>query len=698
MAYGTGQILPLGQTPEEAKKRYEFWQSEIARAEKLRDDKLTEWDAKGNIDRYEGKHKGDEVNDGSDFADAERKRAGLFFDTPFITVKPDPEGHPSVAALHQELLNSVLDEPMVNAKAVALKAIQSCLVAIQPAWTKIGYVPTVVSVPSVDPMSGLPIEVPQVVHEDFFWVKLSSRSGLLPVDCRDTDYDRAASWLGYKFRMPTSQLRRTYNIPDDVVIPSADGAKDLYFTDDEIKPVEDADDPLCSGTYIEYKAAMVDPSVSHPLLIRCLVLVDGMETPIKHEDAPWLIDPATKQFNPNSGFKGFSIHPLTLRYLEDSAYVPADSTITAALTGEITDFLEDAKRQRQSNRLANLYDPAKLPVEVVERLEQGKAPANIPVKPGSLDGGKDTVMVPITQLSSGREHYLGLEIFQGKRERVLGISANTVGAQEEGSKTATEIGEVTRNTEARFEQERQQAVDSWYLSGVRKLSAMLVRYGDRLAMDVLGQQRGQAWVQARDQGLLHRFTFTVQVDSGRYMDSAAELKRELDILNITAKDQHWNRIPSLKRIASLSGKDPAEVVVETLPKQEPEPPKINFALAAADLNPTLPQFPFVVKVLRQGGVDIGVDDVMLAQMQAQALGLAGRSPVTAEQEQTQQPDPNDPMGGTMQVPSGPSQVPTAGVGADPNVPPPEHGGAPEPADRINQHQMDLTGNRPGPAV
>jgi hypothetical protein len=291
-----------------------------------------------------------------------------------------------------------------------------------------------------------------------------------------------------------------------------------------------------------------------------------------------------------------------------------------------------------------------------------------------------------------------LDIFQGKRERILGITANTVGAEDGGDKTATEIADVTRNTEARFEQERQRAVGAWYLAGVRKVSAMLVRYGDRLALEVLGQQRGQMWAQARDAGLLNKFSFTVQVDGGKYMDIRAERQHWLNMYNLTAKDPNTNRVAILKKLALVHGLDPAEWVVEQLPEPKPEPPKVNFSVAAADLNPTLPQFAFAVDVLRQLGLKFTIETTQLAQMQAQALGLAGRSPVTGEQEQTETPDPENPLS-MMKELRGPSQVPTSGVGPHPNAPQQaEHGGPAEPADRINQHQLALTGNRSGPAV
>jgi hypothetical protein len=686
--YGPGAILPLGQTPEEAKKRYDYWQSEIDRAEKRREEIHTNWKVQENIERYTCAADPLKVNVGADFSDAERKKAGLLFDTPTVAVLPDAETHPTAAALHQDLMNELLSERQVNAKATALKAILANLTVIQPAPTKIGYEPTVSM--GMGPMG----PAPTVVHEDWYWTKLSERSLLLPVDLRDTDYDRSSPWVGYRWRMPVSRARRVYEIPPEVKIPSADGAQKLYFTDEEVAPAEDADDPICTGVYLEYKAALVDPTVVHPAQIRCLAFVDGLETPVKHKDAAWQIDPMGN-FNPAMGFKGFSIHLLALRDLPDSSYVPADSTITSHLTNEINDFLTDMKRQRESNRLAVLYDPSKLTPEAKDRIEEGKAPGFIPVKPDSLMAGKDTIMQQVAQLGSGREHYLGLDVFQSARERILGISANTVGAEDEGDKTATEISAVTRNTEARFEQERQRVIE-WYLAGVQKLSSLVVRYGDRLAVEVLGPQRGAQWVQARNAGQLGPFRFDVMIDGGKYLDVQAERKQWLDFYNQTAKDPNARRTITLKKLAQSWGLDPTEFVVEELPEPKPEPPKIAVSVSAVDLNPSLPHFPVLVEVLRQGGLSISPDAIMLAQQQAMALGQAGRSPVSAEQEQKESPDPENPMQViTSMMP--PKPVPVAGAGPDPKqMGQPEHGGAAEAADRISQHQMAKTGNRSGP--
>jgi len=164
-----------------------------------------------------------------------------------------------------------------------------------------------------------------------------------------------------------------------------------------------------------------------------------------------------------------------------------------------------------------------------------------------------------------------------------------------------------------------------------------------------------------------------------------------------AKDPNIARVEVLKKLTQTWGLDPTTTVVTELPKPEPEPPKISFAVKAEDLNPTLPQFPFVVDVLRQGGLKFSIETTQLAQMQAQALGMVGRSPVTAEQEKTSTPDPTDPMGGTIETLSGPSQVPTAGVGPDQSQPPQQaqHGGAANPAERVDQHSLDITGNLPG---
>ena len=59
---------------------------------------------------------------------------------------------------------------------------------------------------------------------------------------------------------------------------------------------------------------------------------------------------------------------------------------------------------------------------------------------------------------------------------------------------------MQRNADARFEQERQRVLE-WWLCGVQKVASLVLRYGDRIAVEVLGPQRGQQWVQAKQQNL-----------------------------------------------------------------------------------------------------------------------------------------------------------------------------------------------------
>ena len=103
------------------------------------------------------------------------------------------------------------------------------------------------------------------------------------------------------------------------------------------------------------------------------------------------------------------------------------------------------------------------------------------------------------------------------------MNQNITNPRGEGGKTATEVTTVQRNADARFEQERQRVLQ-WWLTGVQKVSALVLRYGDRIAIEILGPQRGQEWVQA-DKGMFTRFSFEIVIDSGTYVDIESESAR-----------------------------------------------------------------------------------------------------------------------------------------------------------------------------
>ena len=647
----TGPIIKI-ELPE---GKLEFFQKEIERARQVREDRIAEWQVKHNLERYQPAKKDAEgVNVGVDFRDVERKLADLFFGEAQISVIADPEeAQPRAALLHQELLNGLISDQKMDAKATADKAILDCLVALQPAFCKFGYIPTTVDVP--DPLTGQP--VPIVVHETLFFSRISGAAGLLPADFKDTDYDKSP-WVGYDWKMSTSQATREFGLPEDWTPPSG-GARVTTFTDEPTgKNPPGSSDPQCAGVTLYYSAHLFDESVRHPDLIRELVLIDGWEGPVKHEDlACQTLDKTTGRLTPDSCI-GFPLHLLALRDLPDSAHVPADSSQTGPLTTEINDYMTQTKGQKDSNRLILLADITKIDLTALEGIKEIEAKLGfkvIPVTEGALSTGMQTAMAQVPSLTLGRETYVGLDRFERFRDQILGISPNTAGATTQTRRSATETADVARNVGARFEKERKRII-KWWLQGIRnKLSPMAIKYGNRLALEILGPKKGAEWNAFREAGQLGPFTFTVSIDTGRYQDVEDTRRQILQVFNLLAKSPFANQQFFVAKICEAFGWDVSQAMTQPQPPK-PEPPKVTFSVSGPDLDRAAPQYRGVLAALAAGGMDV-----------------------------SKFPPPLDVV---------PVATPPPGA-----LPPDlAHGGPADKADRIDQHQLRETGsinNAPG---
>lgn len=651
------QMLPL--SPEDLT----FWRAEIERARHQRTAVIAQWDVLGNLERYtpktvmHGAQADGQINVAKDFSDVERKNAALFFNTPTIALVPDPGTHPQGLLLHQEVLNGLLSAKRMDVMATVRPTIQNCLVAIQPVMTDIGYRAVTEQVdqpvmdpmtqqPAVDPLTGQPVlrPMPVIVWEQFFWTCVSPRASLVPVTQRDTKYDHGP-WIGYDFLKPTSQLKQEHpHLPDDW---TGSALKEKPYFEPLGEQTDDSE-PMAGGTRIWYRASVRDPAVSHPELIRELVLAEGYDAPLVHQNCPYQEIGPDGRLTPASMI-GYPDHPLALRDLTDAAYVAADCTLTGALTRELNKFREDIIIRRDGSKLHMLIDSSRVNPDVRDKIEKGgRLPTVIPVEAGALDAGTDKIMAQVPAITLGRESYLGQDIIERDRAQILGMDANQVGAQSGSSKTATEVTTVQRNADARFEQEHTRAQE-WFLRGVLKVSALVLRYGDRIAADILGPQRGQAWVQARDAGQFGRFSAEIVMDSGSYVDIEARKRQDLQLYEMTAKDPSLNRGVVQARLATDFGLDPGQWIVTKPPEQKPEPITMSMSFKTEDLDPMLPSYVNTYAVLSSAGVK----------------GLV--------------------------PPQAPAPVPVQPQMA-------EHGGMAEKVEHINKHQSDLSGQRSGPAV
>ena len=695
-----------------------FWRTQIKDARQVRDDvaEMYGWDE--NLKRYVPKPTKSatgginaDINTGADFRDVERKKAALFYDTPQVSlsvtqdreVAPAAQGRPplmlsTLVLWHQELLNTLLGPQHANVKPTVLKAIFDCLCPAGVGPVTVGYQATMRTelrtVPLMDPTTGQPVmqpvpaieqvgaslgllpppmpqpimqqvEVEIPIYERWFVSRFSPKALLIPSNFRDTDFSRAP-WLGRDWRKPLSQVKREYQLPAEWTASAADDETKPYFENVRLNTnPDDAGDPFVSGVELSYRAALRSEDEIHPEAMRQLVLVDGKDEPLIHRESPHQDFGETGEMAPGS-LRGFVDRPLVLRDLSDSAWIPSDSAVTAALTRELERFREQIIDQRNGNKQVIAFDSDKFDPTVTDKIKKSHGVTWVPVAAGALMQGKDAVMVQVAQPTLGRESYLGQDIIERDREQILGIGSNQAGVQSKGgSRTATENTIVQRNSEARFEQERQRVLE-WFLDVVGAFDTLVLRYADaRIGMQILGEVRGQMWAD-NQAALVGGYSYTLQVDSGKYLDAEADRRQAMQEYNQLRKDPFVNPRVLLKGLAEKFGHDPAEFIVE--PPRPDKELKTAFSFKGEDFNPMNPGFAIYVKIARQSGWEITDEDVRLAQQQASQMGQG--------------------------------LIPVSGVGSDPRAPqpPPEHPGAQEKAPTINQHQADESGDRTGPKV
>jgi hypothetical protein len=676
----TQQVIPL--TPE----KLTYWREAIKKARQKRSEVATKdgWD--DNLKRVQPAQ-GADINIGVDFADVERKKAALLFDTPFVALTEPAQGLEQAVVIHQELLNTLLGPEHADVQPVALRAIFNCLCPAGIGPVLVGYhctkqnieqniivIDPATKLPVLDPLTQEPqtqkVTVPVPIHEKFFATDLSPKALLLPAELRTTAYQKSAQWMGYEWQKPLSQVRRELGKPAGWTPQGGRSESEKPYFEHGEDHQDAAGDPPISGVTLWYVAALdAKPGQAvHPERLRKLTLLDGSDEPVEHLDSPDQTLAEDGRLTPDS-LIGFNIRPLVLRDLSDSAWIPSDCAITANLTKEQQRYREIALRKRDTNVNVIGYDVERLPTEALAKAKKEAGTGNtiwLPLPTGSLvNGGSDTA-AQLAQAVQNRETYLDQDLIARDRARVLGMENNQVGASDKKTKTATETSLIQRNTDARFEQERQRVL-KWYLYDlVKSFDALVLRYCDeRLATEILGQQKAAIWLQAKP-ALAGGYRYTLQMDSGKYLDVEADRRQMLQIINFAAKSPYVNQQTLWAKFAEKFGFDPTTFLVQPEP-QKPEPPKLSITAKAEDF--VLPQGAILLEIMHALGYPIPAQAVQNALAMQQQMVQQGM----LQQAETGKPLPPGHAQGT-----------------------PQHGGGADKAERIDQHNLDETGALPGP--
>lgn len=593
MNWNPGATVPLSETA-----RGE-WQARIDLADTKRKQFEPQWDRA--LRRYAKAQQPEsqyEVNPLLDFRHVESKRAALFYATPevqLIPVQPEIAELPIAALLplRQKVLNYKLSPEAVNIKREMHLSLFDALCPSGFLVMKLGYESITAPATIQNPLTGVPESVEVPIWESCFWTRVSPMKLLIPNDFTSTVFDQAP-WLGVKGVLPLVQAKRQWRLPED--FRGTATRDDAVFGGASQTDSAALTNPLVEYQEVWYRAALFDETVLNPDLFRCLVLVTGLEAPVKHVDSPYQRIDAYGRLTDDS-LLGNPIHVGTLRDYSDSAYIPSDLTVGEQLSTEVAKFRTQQIRRRRANLPITLLDTTNLDQNTISKIERNEGP--IPLPPGALASGAGAVMQAVSPGVEPRDNYTAQDYAERDWERALGSGANQVGAFNRGRRTATEARIVATNADARAEVEKDRLRD-YFMAGVRKFDAILQQFlTPHDLQKILGPQAASLWEQWR--GLPGQYLYKVQPDSGVFVDAQQYRAQKLDEYNLLRRDPALNPMELLNGVLRSLGYDPGKMLVPP-PERAPEPARVTLTLNGQDLSG--PHAPMAVEVLQQAGYKI----------------------------------------------------------------------------------------------
>lgn len=611
------------------------WREDIEKSRTIRKKVSVWWDA--NLKAYAPQQNddpegyGQAINTNRDFTLVERKKADLFYQRPDVTALPSPlmEGQEALLETHTQILNEKLGLDGVDAESLVDQVLFDVLCPSGTGWTVMGYESATVDTPMDVPAEtkqpgsilglapGTPTTTQQMapvpVYEDCFWTYLSPKCALIPASARTTDAD-SWPWIGFEFEIDLKTAQRKGWV--DAKATGTQSDPELHFD----HGLDATGGAVVKGQFLYYKSSLFRDDRPHPLHQTRLILIDGQNEPAENNDSPYQTLDAQGRLTPDS-LIGYAIHPCTIRTLTDSAYVPSDCTISRPLVNELNKFREQMVEQREANVLRWAYNVDALPPDALNKIVKAPVGGFIGL-PGEAYVGEGA----IKELPHGtypRENFQFNDYLDNDLARTHAIDAEQSGAGNRGEQSATESQIKQNNVNARLGRERGRALD-WYLAGVRKYSSILQRLlpiEDAIA--IVGLQKAQAWDSWRKK-VPASLAFTALPDSAQRTDLAVDRKRAMDEYSFIINAAGINKMQLTKELL-VKLRWSSKVFDPTPPQPHPEPTKPTFGFKGDDLNPLNPQFPIVMEILRQAGVNVSPQAVQEAQTAAAhqvALGTA----------------------------------------------------------------------------
>ncbi len=654
-----------------------WWSAvELARARRKREEDL--WQRLYDAYLPPPSAAADTINSNIHFRNVEAKRAALLFQLPELQLTPleplqamlDPETQQpldmyALVATKRAVLNKLLGRDHANVLQTLNEALFDILATSGVGATKICYEADFMPQPTPVQTGEAPMQgsvlglqtVPQLetqmvdvpIYERWRWYRFSPKKLLIPHDWHSTSFDEAP-WLGMEFNLPLREAIRRKLVPEGAQ-GTAGSETDLRFTARGDQDRESTG-PRVRGVEIWCRAVQFRKDVYHSELFDYLVLIEGQrEAPATYKPSPYqTLDPQTGKLTADSMI-GNPIHPITLRDLSDSAWVPSDAAFTHPLIKQMNTWRGQDIKLRDANIARFFY--AESMTEAVQKLNDLDTGQGVPIPDEKMLQGADKIIAQIPHVERAQADVQGEQSVRRDIDETLAIGSNQAGNVNSKVLSATEVATASQNSNIRLKKEQTVLIDR-FLVGVRKFDALVQRYADSQDyVEIVGQD-GAKKMQAYTGALISgRYAFNALPDTQLSNNAAEKRGHLLEYYNYSAKSPNTNTA-ELDRILALEfGQDPARLIQQPQPPGPP-PPNVSVKVDIADL--AGPAGQAALKILQQAGYQLTPEDLQVAQAQGQII-LA--------QEQAQQAAKT------------------------------EHGGAAEKSPLINKHSADLTGDMPG---
>ena len=572
------------------KKKHKRFRQNIDTCKQYKRKLIQQWSI--NVDYRRGKPYASQTDEDRiavnlDWSLTKQKQASLFSQIPAVRVNHPPQTvskevapwlHSFEQRINDSLLTAGIETAMDECLPDCINAAGIGVVTVShEALTEMVEVPAV-DLATIPPeiqaqilQSGMmpdgtpiPMEtVPKVLDHRYVVSRISPSDFLWPVAFAGSDFDNAP-WIGRTGRITWAEAQERWDLPDEERQKYVSNDRPLINLDaistDSDKEVESGDEYVTFDEIFykefQYGKAQLYAAIHH------IVFLTGRDTPVT--DEPWKGQQTIE--DALIGAYRYPIRVLTLSYITDDAIPPSDTAIGRPQVDEINKSRTQMILQRERSIPIRWFDVNRIDPAIQYSLMRGTWQGMIPVQ-----GIGTNVIGEINHSGMPQENFAFYTIAKNDLDELWMVGQEPSGNDVE---TKGEAQVIQTNAQTRISRERAK-VGKFFCSIAEVLGGLICIYEDPASF-------GEGF----DPKVSKTLNYSILADSTVLLDSNQRLKRLMDFINFTAKSGQVNIEPVLREIATLSGLDPAVVIVPPEPKP-PTEPNMSLRLTGVEdlLNP-----------------------------------------------------------------------------------------------------------------